>query len=100
MEKAGEDATEKIKSTDDNKHLMEAKEIEVQEKKAELYSKLETVGNLVHDSVPVSDDEVVYLSLITVVFLFDAMWSNLGIVLEVIAIFVFAGEQCGGSIVG
>ncbi|XXG80789.1 hypothetical protein AAC387_Pa09g1569 [Persea americana] len=54
---AGEDATEKIKSTDDNKHLMEAKEIEVQEKKAELYSKLETVGNLVHDSVPVSNDE-------------------------------------------
>lgn len=58
MEKAGEDATEKIKSTDDNKHLMEVKEIEVQEKKTELYSKLEIVGNLVHDSVPVSNDEV------------------------------------------
>lgn len=37
---------------------MEAKEIEVQEKRTELYSKLEIVGNLVHDSVPVSNDEV------------------------------------------
>lgn len=47
-----------IRSTDENKQLTEAKGIEVQEAKEALYSKLETVGNLVHDSVPVSNDEV------------------------------------------
>ncbi|XP_058073980.1 serine--tRNA ligase [Magnolia sinica] len=54
---AGEDATEMIKNTDDNKQLTASKEIEVQEARAVLYSKLETVGNLVHDSVPISNDE-------------------------------------------
>ncbi|KAK9158398.1 hypothetical protein Scep_004972 [Stephania cephalantha] len=54
---AGEDASEKIRDTDDNKQLTAKKEIEVEEARAALYSKLETVGNLVHDSVPISDDE-------------------------------------------
>ena len=34
------------------------KEAEVQEVRAALYSKLEIIGNLVHDSVPISNDEV------------------------------------------
>ncbi|KAJ8754874.1 hypothetical protein K2173_015386 [Erythroxylum novogranatense] len=54
---AGEDATEMIKSTDENKQLTAKKEAEVQDAKAALYSKLETVGNLVHDSVLLSNDE-------------------------------------------
>ncbi|KAJ0974201.1 hypothetical protein J5N97_016166 [Dioscorea zingiberensis] len=54
---AKEDATEMIKSTNENKKLSAEKEIEVQEAKAVLDSKLEKIGNLVHDSVPVSNDE-------------------------------------------
>ncbi|CAN0909868.1 Serine--tRNA ligase, cytoplasmic [Linum grandiflorum] len=54
---SGEDATELIQSTDDNKKQTALKEIEVQEAKASLYAKLRTVGNLVHDSVPISKDE-------------------------------------------
>ena len=47
-----------IKSTDDNKKLTASKEAEVQDAKSSLDKLLETIGNLVHDSVPVSDDEV------------------------------------------
>lgn len=47
-----------IKSTDENKRLTAKKEAEVQEALATLNSKLEIIGNLVHDSVPVSNDEV------------------------------------------
>lgn len=47
-----------IKSTDENKRLTAKKEAEVQEALAALNSKLEIIGNLVHDSVPVSNDEV------------------------------------------
>ncbi|XP_059648537.1 serine--tRNA ligase [Cornus florida] len=54
---AGEDASEKIKSSEENKQLSANKETEVQEARAALYSKLEIIGNLVHDSVPVSNDE-------------------------------------------
>ncbi|XP_057960464.1 serine--tRNA ligase [Malania oleifera] len=54
---AGEDATQMIKNTDENKQSTAKKDAEVQEAKAALYSILETVGNLVHDSVPVSNDE-------------------------------------------
>ncbi|KAK9124251.1 hypothetical protein Sjap_013853 [Stephania japonica] len=54
---AGEDASEKIRDTDENKQLTAKKEAEVEEARAALYSKLEAVGNLVHDSVPISDDE-------------------------------------------
>ena len=55
---AKEDATEMINNTNENKKLTVEKEIEVQQAKAALDSKLETIGNLVHDSVPVSNDEV------------------------------------------
>ncbi|KAA8545099.1 hypothetical protein F0562_019883 [Nyssa sinensis] len=54
---AGEDASEMIKNTEENKQQTASKEAEVQEARAALYSKLETIGNLVHDSVPVSNDE-------------------------------------------
>ncbi|XP_031478544.1 serine--tRNA ligase [Nymphaea colorata] len=54
---SGGDATEMIKSTDENKQLTAKKEIEVQEVRDVLYAKLETVGNLVHDSVPAFLDE-------------------------------------------
>ncbi|XP_077225101.1 serine--tRNA ligase-like [Tasmannia lanceolata] len=54
---AGDDASEMISSTEENKQLTAQKEIEVQEARSVLYSKLETIGNLVHDSVPISNDE-------------------------------------------
>ncbi|KAF8401663.1 hypothetical protein HHK36_012609 [Tetracentron sinense] len=54
---SGEDATEMIKNTDENKQSTAKKDAEVQEARAALYSRLETIGNLVHDSVPVSNDE-------------------------------------------
>ncbi|PSS21313.1 Serine--tRNA ligase [Actinidia chinensis var. chinensis] len=54
---AGEDASAMIKSTEENKQLTVEKEVEVQEARAALYAKLEIIGNLVHDSVPVSNDE-------------------------------------------
>lgn len=47
-----------IKNTEENKDSTAKKDAEVQEARAALYSKLEVVGNLVHDSVPVSNDEV------------------------------------------
>ncbi|KAK3033146.1 hypothetical protein RJ639_036330 [Escallonia herrerae] len=54
---SGEDATEKIKNTEENKSLTAKKEAEVQEARGALCSKLDLIGNLVHDSVPVSNDE-------------------------------------------
>ncbi|KAH7861067.1 hypothetical protein Vadar_021262 [Vaccinium darrowii] len=54
---SGEDASELINSTEEIKQLTAEKEIEVQEARAALYSKLEIIGNLVHDSVPISNDE-------------------------------------------
>ncbi|KAK7860501.1 serine--tRNA ligase [Quercus suber] len=54
---AGEDATETIKNTKENKKLTAKKEAQFQELKDELYRKLGTVGNLVHASVPISNDE-------------------------------------------
>lgn len=54
---SGEDASQKIKDTAENKQLTAKKEAEVQEARAALYSKLDIIGNLVHDSVPVSNDE-------------------------------------------
>ncbi|KAM3378186.1 serine-tRNA ligase [Capsicum galapagoense] len=41
-----------------HEELKAKKNVEVQEVRAALYSKLEIIGNLVHDSVPVSDDEL------------------------------------------
>ncbi|KAF0892955.1 hypothetical protein E2562_020068 [Oryza meyeriana var. granulata] len=40
------------------KKRLAAKETEVQEAKGALDAKLMTIGNIVHQSVPVSDDEV------------------------------------------
>ncbi|XP_057519210.1 serine--tRNA ligase-like [Amaranthus tricolor] len=54
---AGEDASEMIKSTEENKKSSAEKEVEAQEVKASLYAKLELIGNLIHDTVPVGDDE-------------------------------------------
>ncbi|CAH9087244.1 unnamed protein product [Cuscuta europaea] len=54
---AKQDASELIKSTEENKKLTAKKEEEVQVAQAELYKKLESIGNLVHDSVPVSNNE-------------------------------------------
>lgn len=47
-----------IEQTEKNKRDATEKEAEVREAYAALKAKLETVGNLVHDSVPVSNDEV------------------------------------------
>jgi len=54
---SGQDASELINSTEEIQQLTAEKEIEVQEARAALYSKLEIIGNLVHDSVPISNDE-------------------------------------------
>lgn len=58
IQKAGEDATETINNTNENKKLTAKKEAQFQEIQDELYRKLGTVGNLVHASVPISNDEV------------------------------------------
>ncbi|KAL0001143.1 hypothetical protein SO802_014924 [Lithocarpus litseifolius] len=52
-----EDATEMIKNTEENKKLAAEKEVEVREVLQQLNSKLLLIGNLVHDSVPVNNDE-------------------------------------------
>ncbi|KAK9072243.1 hypothetical protein SSX86_008676 [Deinandra increscens subsp. villosa] len=54
---SGGDASSLIKNTEENKDSTAKKQAEVQEARVAMYSKLETVGNLVHDSVPVSNDE-------------------------------------------
>ena len=53
-----QDATELIQSTEEIKGRLAAKETEVQEAKTTLDAKLITIGNIVHESVPVSKDEV------------------------------------------
>ena len=53
-----QDATELIQSTEEIKRRLAAKETEVQETKTALDAKLLTIGNIVHESVPVSKDEV------------------------------------------
>lgn len=52
-----QDATELIQSTEEIKGRLAAKETEVQEAKTTLDAKLVTIGNIVHESVPVSNDE-------------------------------------------
>ncbi|KGN49564.1 serine--tRNA ligase [Cucumis sativus] len=54
---AGEDASERIKDTEENKKLSAEKDVEAKDVLKKLNSKLEIIGNLVHDSVPVSNDE-------------------------------------------
>ncbi|KAJ4836848.1 hypothetical protein Tsubulata_018477 [Turnera subulata] len=54
---AGEDTSELISNADESKQLIAAKEAEVQQARGAVNSRLELVGNLVHESVPVGDDE-------------------------------------------
>lgn len=58
MGKSGEDASGMISATEDNRKLIAQKEVEVQEAKIAVDARWGNVGNLVHDSVPVSNDEV------------------------------------------
>ncbi|XP_073124423.1 serine--tRNA ligase-like [Henckelia pumila] len=53
----GGDISGKIASTEENKQLTSKKEAVVQEALAALQSRLQIIGNLVHDSVPISNDE-------------------------------------------
>ncbi|EER95330.1 hypothetical protein BDA96_01G499700 [Sorghum bicolor] len=55
--KQEEEAKKLMESTDEIKKRLAAKEVEVQEAKSTLDAKVTTIGNIVHDSVPVSDDE-------------------------------------------
>ncbi|KAK8616538.1 hypothetical protein V6N13_018086 [Hibiscus sabdariffa] len=54
---AKQDATETIAKTEEVKQKISVNDTEVKDAWAVLKSKLEKIGNLVHDSVPVSDDE-------------------------------------------
>lgn len=47
-----------IATTEENKELTVKKEAEVQAALEAVQSRLSIIGNLVHDSVPVSNDEV------------------------------------------
>lgn len=51
-----------IKNTEENKKSAAEKEAEVREVLQQLNSKLLLIGNLVHDSVPVDNDEVLELA--------------------------------------
>ena len=62
MEKAKQDTSETIAKTEHVKQIIAEKEVEVKDAWAVLKSKLEKIGNLVHDSVPVSDDEVSFVA--------------------------------------
>ncbi|KAG5561908.1 hypothetical protein RHGRI_004825 [Rhododendron griersonianum] len=53
----GHDASEQIRKTEVYKKLIVEKESEVQQIQAALQLKLIIIGNLVHDSVPISNDE-------------------------------------------
>ncbi|KAL3623308.1 hypothetical protein CASFOL_032124 [Castilleja foliolosa] len=54
---AKEDASGMVSSTEENKKLTAEKEADVKEALAALHSKLFIIGNLVHDSVPVDNNE-------------------------------------------
>ncbi|KAL0322077.1 UNVERIFIED_CONTAM: Serine--tRNA ligase [Sesamum calycinum] len=54
---SGQDASGMIASTEENRDLTVKKEAEVQEALAAVQARLGVIGNLVHDSVPVSNDE-------------------------------------------
>ncbi|PWZ29088.1 Serine--tRNA ligase, cytoplasmic [Zea mays] len=55
--KQEEEAKKLMESTDEIKKRLTAKEVEVQEAKSTLDAKVTTIGNIVHESVPVSNDE-------------------------------------------
>ena len=57
--KQEEEAKKLMESIDEIKKRLAAKEVEVQEAKSTLDAKVTTIGNIVHESVPVSDDEVI-----------------------------------------
>ena len=48
-----------MESTDEIKKRLAAKEVEVQEAKTTLDAEATEIGNIVHASVPVSNDEVI-----------------------------------------
>ncbi|XP_062210236.1 serine--tRNA ligase-like [Phragmites australis] len=55
--KQEEEAKKLMENTNEIKDRLAAKEAEVQEAKSTLDAKLTTIGNIVHESVPISDDE-------------------------------------------
>ncbi|RRT38067.1 hypothetical protein B296_00045193 [Ensete ventricosum] len=63
-------ATEVISITEEAKRLIAAKELEVLQAKATLDSKLETIGNLIHDSIPL------YEKLSSYHLMLDFFWQN------------------------
>lgn len=78
--KAGEDTGLVVQKTNiikEFKGLGAMKDAEVKETRVVLRSKLDTVGNIVHDSVPVSNDEVevcFYYKYETVFYLFQILY--------------------------
>ena len=83
-----QDATELIQSTEEIQARLAAKETEVQEAKTTLDAKIVTIGNIVHESVPVSNDEVrskFYLEIINGILLFVKDMSNCSKVWELVA---------------
>ncbi|PHU06648.1 hypothetical protein BC332_23137 [Capsicum chinense] len=57
LKELGEDTSQIKNDKAEKKKIIEKKKADVKEIEADLGSKLETIGNLVHDSVPVSNDE-------------------------------------------
>ena len=55
---AKQDASEEIARVKSVDEAIKKKAVEVEEGKAELDARIKTIGNLVHDSVPVDDNEV------------------------------------------
>eukprot|EP00246_Nothoceros_aenigmaticus_P018257 TRINITY_DN9480_c0_g2_i1.p1 TRINITY_DN9480_c0_g2~~TRINITY_DN9480_c0_g2_i1.p1 ORF type:complete len:444 (+),score=99.70 TRINITY_DN9480_c0_g2_i1:122-1453(+) len=54
---AKEDASELIEKVKEQLRLKEAKEVQVEEAKQEMEKRLTSIGNLVHDTVPISNNE-------------------------------------------
>ncbi|GJP55318.1 hypothetical protein CLOM_g14293 [Closterium sp. NIES-68] len=54
---AKQDATEEIAKVKSIDEAIKAKAVEVEEKRKEVDARVKIIGNLVHDSVPVNDDE-------------------------------------------
>ncbi|KAK1404309.1 Serine--tRNA ligase [Heracleum sosnowskyi] len=57
LKTSGEDASEIARSAKANKDAIAMKEEEVKATRKALYSKRETIGNLVHETVPISNNE-------------------------------------------
>ncbi|CAI7813024.1 unnamed protein product [Closterium sp. NIES-53] len=55
--RAKQDATEEIAKVKSIDEAIKAKAVEVEEKRKEVDARVNTIGNLVHDSVPVDNDE-------------------------------------------